>query len=287
MKALPLRPNDVKLIAEQFLHPASGVDFHWWHSPKTGPHAHEYYEIGVISKGTTKHLYNNQTTITTKGDVFIIKPGDCHVFEPVLQDSPFSQLNFSVTEEELRNICNVINPFLFQKLNEFAPYTIQIKDQYLRDILDISNQIYLQSDGKNEQKNTTLIKWGIFHLCVQFDMSLYEQDTHPEWFKLFLEKINSVENFTRPLSDLYQLAPYSQAMLNRYFKKYMGETLIGYIRNLKHRYACNLLIHSDHTTSYIANKISYTASHFNHEFQKREGMTPSEFRKLKQRDTKK
>ncbi len=282
MKKHPSQFCDNKIVEQQFRDISSGVDFHWWHTDKTELHSHEYYEIGVITKGTTRHVYNDVSSVVVHGDTFLLKPGDYHVFQPLLRNNkPFSQLNFSVRKEEMQQICDVINPTLFRRINEFAPHTIRLKDTQVDALVDIVNQLYIQFDETQNQKNATLTKWAVFEICVQFDMLLHKQDFLPEWFSEFLEKIQTAEYFTMPVSQLYHLAPYSQSMLNRYFKQYTGDTLIGYIKKLKHKYACNLLIHSDYTTTQIAIKLSYTISHFNHEFQRREGMSPSEYRKTK------
>ena len=82
------------------------------------------------------------------------------------------------------------------------------------------------------------------------------------------------------LKDIYPLAPYSQSMLNIYFNKYVGMTLITYITTLKVSYACNLLRYTDDSPLDISSKLSYDSlSHFNRVFKKITGKTPIAYRK--------
>ena len=82
------------------------------------------------------------------------------------------------------------------------------------------------------------------------------------------------------LKDIYQLAPYSQSMLNIYFNKYVGTTLISHIIKLKINYACTLLRYTDSSPLEISSKLaSDSLSHFNRIFKKIMGLSPVEYRK--------
>ena len=148
--------------------------------------------------------------------------------------------------------------------------------------LFLSNQINLSKDGKCNETNASLIKCIITNIMLSFSRFIEIQTTKktaiPEWLVEFLDKLNTPEIFNQPLEQLYRLAPYSQTMLNIYFKQYVGSTLIAYIRKLKMDYAMQLLSHSNYTISQIAIKINYSASHFTHEFTKENGMSPVEYR---------
>ena len=86
--------------------------------------------------------------------------------------------------------------------------------------------------------------------------------------------------FTMKLKDIYPLAPYSQSMLNTYFNKYVGTTLIAYITKLKINYACTLLRYTDSSPLDISCRLAYDSlSHFNRIFKKITGMSPIQYRK--------
>ena len=112
-------------------------------------------------------------------------------------------------------------------------------------------------------------------------IELFSNDKNrPEWMNDFLKTLNEPSVFTMKLKDIYPLAPYSQSMLNSYFKKYVGTTLISYITTLKISYACTLLRHTDSSPLEISNKIAYDSlSHFNRIFKKITGKSPVAYRK--------
>ena len=137
-------------------------------------------------------------------------------------------------------------------------------------------ELAISSDGAQA---AVLTKRIAYNLISQLIMSLEQTTVYPGWFERFLEEIHSPERFLSPMSEVYKLAPYSQPMLNSYFNRFMGETLVSYITKLKIKYACNLLRFSELSVVDVAAKTKYSSlSHFNHIFKKHVGMTPSEYR---------
>jgi AraC-like DNA-binding protein len=115
---------------------------------------------------------------------------------------------------------------------------------------------------------------------IEAEEALTATQEPPEWIVEFLELLKNPNVFTLKLKDIYPLAPYSQSMLNIYFNKYMGMTLITHITNLKISYACNLLRYTDASTLDISSQLAYDSlSHFNRIFKKITGKTPIEYKK--------
>lgn len=270
---------EIKTPEIEFYNPESGVDFHWWHKNRTPYHSHTYYEITVMTKGNVTQICNSVKYSMEKYDVFILKPGDEHIFLP----SPTgAHLNFSITTEELAKLCESVSPSLFSQINEKAPMKIKYLPIEFDYCLFLSNQINLRHDGEQNENNALLIKCVITNILLSFkrfvDIQSAKSTAKPEWLVTFLDKLNSPQVFNQPLEQLYPLAPYSQTMLNIYFKQYVGTTLISYVRKLKMDYAMQLLSHSNYTITQIAVKVNYSPSHFTHEFTKENGMSPVEFR---------
>lgn len=264
----------------EFSDPESGVDFHWWHKNKTPLHSHTYYELVIMVQGNVNHLCNGVQCNLEKYDVFILKPGDEHVF---LIGKNSAHLNLSIVPEELKKLCDIISPPLFAKINEKAPIKMKCTAVELDYLMFLTNMINLNKEGKFNETNASLIKCIITNVMLSFNRFIEIQTTNetdiPDWLALFLDKLNSPEVFKQPLKQIYKLAPYSQTMLNIYFKQYMDSTLIAYIKKLKMNYAMQLLAHSNYTIEQISIRINYTASHFTHEFTKENGTSPINFRK--------
>ena len=100
----------------------------------------------------------------------------------------------------------------------------------------------------------------------------------PLWLNNYLNLLALPENIGKKISDLHRIAPYSQPMLSVYFKKYLNTTLVAYMRRLRLDYATQLLIRSNYPISLIADKVSYSTSHFIHEFTSQYGISPAEYR---------
>ncbi len=272
-------PIEIKVPEIEFFNAALGVDFHWWHNNKTPYHSHTYYEIAVMKSGSVTHICNGKKSIIKKLDVFILKPGDKHMF---LASANSSHLTFSITEQELSVLCAFISETLLSEIKQEAPRQICINEAQLEYILFLANQVNLRNDERHLQSNGVLIKSMILNLLLEFNRCFKLQNKNhsnfPEWLVDFLKEIRTPEIFNRPLDELYRLSHYSQTMLNQYFRQYMGTTLIAYIKKLKMSHATQLLLHSNYTISKIAEEINYTPSHFIHEFKRINGISPTKYR---------
>lgn len=272
---------EIKVPEIEFLHAEDGLDFHWWHKNKTPYHAHTYYEIVVMESGPVTHFCNGVKYTMQKADAFIMKPKDRHVF---MAAPTSSQMNFSVTEVQMRMLCAFISPDFFDTLNENAPNLIHLSETELDYVRLLASQINLHLQSANAQQNNTLIKCIVINLLLAFNRFWLLQSSKvtalPDWLLKFLDVLRSPEVFNKPLEELYRLAPYSQTMLNRYFNQYMGTTLIGHVKKLKMDYAVQLLLHSNYPVSQIASQVSYSTSHFIHEFKNTYGLSPSTYRNL-------
>lgn len=269
--------TEKKIPEIEFLNAESGVDFHWWYKNETPLHSHTYYEIIVIADGPVAQLCNDLKYNMNKRDLFIMKPNDVHKFFA----SPYSsQLNFSITPKELKKMCHTIHPDLYGTIKNNTPKLINLSEEEFNYCLYLSSTI---NDANNEEsaQNTILIKQQIYNLILAFNRILSEKNpinAFPDWLTDFIHTINSPEYFEKKVQDLYALAPYSQSILNRYFRKYLGTTLVDYMKKIKIDYAEKLLVQSDYSIAQIADKISYTTSYFINTFKNIHHCSPAKYR---------
>ena len=81
------------------------------------------------------------------------------------------------------------------------------------------------------------------------------------------------------LKELSEFFGYSERQMIRVLQTYTGESFRGLIQAAKLSRACELLRHPDIPINDILSEIGYSnASHFYELFQKKQGMTPSEYR---------
>ena len=248
-------------------------------------HEHDFYEFIVMIDGKAKHIHNSKTTVAAKGMFFLIKPGEFHQFLPHHKHEA-RHINFSISPAMLKELTDTIwHNDILQKIDRWTlPSNLLLpqKDfEFILDAIERLSQFSLQSQNIHAMIKSIILRLMLFLADKLESFEMFSNDqTRPEWLNEFLQTLNEPSVFTMKLKDIYPLAPYSQSMLNSYFNKYMGTTLINYITTLKISYACTLLRHTDSSPLEISNKLAYDSlSHFNRVFKKITGTSPIAYRK--------
>ena len=97
---------------------------------------------------------------------------------------------------------------------------------------------------------------------------------HEYMMKNYHEEINLEE-----IAGIVHMAPSSVC---RFFKSSTGMTIFEYLNKIKIDYSCQLLLNSDRSVVNISYDCGFNnLSHFNKQFKKFIGKTPSQFRKLR------
>ncbi len=274
-----------KLFNASFPSPKRGVKYNWCYQNSTSLHEHDFYEFVVITDGKVKHLHNSKTCIATKKMLFLIKPGEFHQFLPH-HNNPAKHINFAITPQVLDDISSSVwQENLLQKINNWELpndlFLPQSDFEFILNSIERLNQFSSQPQGSYPIIKNIIIELLIF-LTYKMESSEIQASSQmrPAWLNTFLETLSNPNVFTLKLKDIYPLAPYSQSMLNIYFNKYLGTTLISYITKLKVNYACTLLRYTDSSPLEISSKLAYDSlSHFNRVFKKITSMSPVEYRK--------
>ena len=250
------------------------VHFHFYHKVTTTLHSHDYFEMFIVTKGQVTHTYMDKKERLEVGTLCLIAPYEAHQHHEAEGEPPV-HFNIAIPAELFKTLCEAISPSAFTQLIKGERF-YQLKDAefaYFKHLADKT----LASD---EQSCALIAKTICFNLISLLLTVSGPKENLPLWFSDFCEKIKSSEYFLEPISSLYKLVPYSQPMLNAYFKKYMGQTLISYLTKLRINYAANLLCFSNYSIIDISEQTHYNSlSHFNHTFKKHTGLTPSEYRK--------
>jgi len=97
---------------------------------------------------------------------------------------------------------------------------------------------------------------------------------HEFLMKNYREDMNLEE-----IASIIHMAPASAC---RFFKSSTGLTIFEYLNKIKIDYACKLLLNTDQNIVNIGYDCGFNnLSHFNKQFRKFTGKTPSQFRKLR------
>ena len=284
----PLKAIEViehKMFNISFPSPEKGVNYHWCYQNATSLHEHDFYEFIVMIDGKAKHCHNAKTCVASKGMLFLIKPGEFHQFLPH-HNQEARHINFSITPTMLKELTDAVwHNDILEKIDRWtlpSHLTLPQKEfDVILDAIERLSQFSLQSQNIHATVKGVILRLMLFlaDKLESFEMFSNNQ-TRPEWLNNFLQTLNDPNVFTMKLKDIYPLAPYSQSMLNSYFNKYVGTTLITYITTLKVSYACTLLRHTDSSPLEISNKLAYDSlSHFNRVFKRITGTSPIAYRK--------
>jgi AraC-like DNA-binding protein len=119
------------------------------------------------------------------------------------------------------------------------------------------------------------------------NIHLASRDYIKKRFPLGNKRIVDIHNFLMKnykedidLEKIASIVNMAKGSLCRFFKMQMGMTLFDYLNELRIDFACKLLMDPDLNILEICLDSGYNnISHFNKQFKKRTGVTPSEYRK--------
>ena len=250
------------------------IHFHFYNKVTTPLHSHNYFEIFVVTKGQVTHSYMGRTEKLEVGTICLIPPYKPHQCLEAEDDVPV-HFNIAIPEGLFTQLCDIISP-------DALPALLKCEKFYRLGGAELEYVKHMAEEAlASDEKSSALIAKTIcFNLISHLLRVCGTDDACPAWLGDFCEKLKSPEYFLEPISSLYKLVPYSQPMLNAYFKQYTGQTLINYLTKLRINYAANLLSYSNYPIIDISYQTGYNSlSHFNHTFKKHTGLTPSEYRK--------
>jgi len=104
--------------------------------------------------------------------------------------------------------------------------------------------------------------------------------TTPAWIARLCAEMKAPRHFTRGLPALRDLAHKSPEHLCRSFRKHLGRTPTEFVNDLRLDYAARLLVENDDKIVAVALEVGFeNLSHFYHEFRRRFGRSPADYRR--------
>ena len=270
---------EVKTIANQFKDHKINIHLHFWQNGRTDKHSHEFFEVFLITKGKCQHIHNDMASILSENTLCLVKPGEIHQFLPV-NGIEAVHCNVRVTPSLFQTLCAIVNPTLYDLLlNQTELVKCKLNNQEMEYTLHHISTAHFTFDHVSGEEYSSIATVLMTTFLLYFHLSLKSKQLYPKWFSKFLNTLNSVDSFSKPLSQLYKESGYSQTALNAYFKQYMGKTLVAYMIERRINYACNLLKTTDYSILQISLMASFNnLSNFNATFKKIIGETPTQYR---------
>jgi len=108
-----------------------------------------------------------------------------------------------------------------------------------------------------------------------------EERDEPSWLARVLERIAAEHSERLALGDLGAEAGVHPVHLSRVFRRWVGEGIGDYVRRLRIRSACELMLNPEMPMAEISFATGFAdQSHFTRSFRKTTGMTPARFREM-------
>ncbi len=244
-------------------------------------HAHEFYEVEYILRGTTEQVINNEKIVGNKGDIFFFIPGDTHSFD---KSSDYDAINCLFHPELLK---------AFSAFNgEFNAANIQkkISLSYFK-MADFESALHcmekeLHIKGVNYRNTVKSLAFLILNYILKFDTE-YRTEIDPKT-KLDILLAYIDENYASVTpKELAEKFFYNQNYLCKIFKENTAMTMTNYINRIRINHA----LHAICTTSIPIEQIAFNVGipdkkNFYKLFKAQCGLTPSSFRKHKSGESK-
>lgn len=253
-------------------------------------HYHNNFEISFITEGSGKRIVADSIEEFQPGDLAFIGPNLPHVW--IAEKETRIQSNRTLEMVFLQFTSDILSPQLLS-LPEFCHVKsaldlsergIQIVGQTLNEVSEIMLQLpYLKRFDRMLHFFMLMDIIGKSETNVQ----LASQEYLKIRFKTGNKRIAAIHEYLMnnyreevDLKSIAALVSMAEGSLCRFFKLNTGLTIFEYLNKIKVEFACKLLMDPDLNIMEICFDSGFSnLSHFNKQFKKTNGVTPSEYRK--------
>lgn len=263
------------------------------HIDKSSWHYHQEFELSFITEGSGKRIVGDSIEEFHPGDLIFIGPRIPHVW--FSEESHRRQHTGRTLESVYMLFNHDILPAMITSLPEFEQVrrAIKLSERGIRitgETLNEVSRIMLQLPYMNPMK-----KLMFFYEIMDFigKSTSFSYLASPDYVKSKFETTNTrihriheflMKNYRDDIdldevADIVHMAP---ASVCRFFKASTGLTVFEYLNKIKIDYSCQLLLNTDLNIVDISYDCGFNnLSHFNKQFKKFIGKTPTQFRKLR------
>jgi AraC-like DNA-binding protein len=257
---------------------------------KSSWHYHNNFEISFITEGSGKRIVGDSIEEFQPGDLAFIGPNLPHVWiadketqmlSKKTLEMVFLQFNLNVLSDQLLSLPEFSN---VKRALDLSERGIQIIGETLNQVSEVMLQLpYLQSFERMLHFYMLMDIIGKSKTNIQLASKKYHKIRfttgnkriayiHEYLMNNYREEVN--------LKKLAGLVNMAEGSLCRFFKMNMGITIFEYLNKIKTEFACKLLMDQDLSVTEVCFDSGFNnISHFNKQFKKITGVSPSEYRK--------
>ena len=263
------------------------------HIDKSHWHYHQEFELSFITEGSGRRIVGDSIEEFHPGDLIFIGPRIPHVWFP---EETHSWQHSGRTLESVYMLFNQdILPEALTTLPEFnhirqavllSERGIKITGETLNEVSRIMLQLPYMSRIKR-----LMMFYEIMDLIGKSDSFsfLASEDYIKTKFEPGNKRVTRIHEFLMKnyqgdidLKEIAEVAHMAPASVCRFFKSSTGLTIFEYLNKIKINYSCQLLLNTDLNILDISYDCGFNnLSHFNKQFKKFIGATPTEFRRYR------
>lgn len=264
------------------------------HIDKSHWHYHQEFELSFITEGSGRRIVGDSVEDFHPGDLIFIGPRIPHVWYP--EETHKRQHSGRTLESVYMLFKNDIIPAGLTSLPEFTHVrkAISLSERGIRitgDTLNEVSRIMLQVPYMDRMKRLMFF-YEIMDLIGKSDSFsfLASADYVKTKFETTNTRVNRIHEFLMKnyqneidLDDVAEFVHMAPASVCRFFKSSTGLTVFEYLNKIKIDYSCKLLLNTDLNIVDVSYDCGFNnLSHFNKQFRKFIGKTPTQFRKLRE-----
>lgn len=253
-------------------------------------HYHNHYEISFITEGTGKRIVADSMESFHPGDLVFIGQNLPHVW--IADKARFALSNRNLEMVYLQFSTVILFPELLS-MPEFANVrkALEMSErgiQIVGDTLNKVSEIMLQLPYLNgiEQLLNFYRLMDIIGKSTS-NIGLASEEYLRKKFNTSNKRIEAIHDYFMNnyrnevnLEEISQLVNMAKGSLCRFFKENSGITLWEYLNHIKIEFACKMLMNNELSIAQVCFDSGFNnLNHFNKQFRKITGITPSSYRK--------
>lgn len=232
-------------------------------------HFHDFYELELILSGSGQTLLNGEKFNLKKGCVVLTTPKDFHEYLNV-DNLSIVNVQFNASDDGELNY------------NFSSPPITQLSDDDFSKITALLNilQNLLSGDVIDRSCASKILDAILLLVTSKFKRGATSDATKPKPIMSAIAYVQSHFKENPSLEEIAETVYFDKRYFCSEFKKHVGQTYKEYLREVKLQYALKLLKCTSLPVTDVAMESGYsTVSHFNREFKKFYGKSPTKVRK--------
>lgn len=256
-----------------------GISTQLWPRTHSRLHSHEFYEILYVVSGKVNHVLNGNQDDLSVGDLRFLSTSDMH---------DLSSTNSDASHRDI-----LIDKDLFEQFSAL----IFGNDQFIKNVAskkakltndEISELEVLMHAFTNEtqtEKKRALAFEAILKIVNKLVSTTNEEmpseyNNYPKTLKEIIDHFNKPFALKMSVSDIIARTGYNPSYVSRLFKKYTGDNISEYLKNLRLKHVAYYLKTTDLSLREIADIVGIESlSYLNSIFKKKYGVPPIQYRK--------